>query len=122
MAASPGKGCEDYTPEAPEKTTPFLPTPPRSANSFSDYVLGDFEARWGWENDILGTGYNPAKDEHEFRKRLAKANIVGLNGLLRWTRERYPDFYYKTHVWNGGGTGKKLFQRVWADYLLWAGR
>ena len=118
----PGSGAEGSKDAGSKEHANHSPDTSAREITFSAYVLGDFEPRWGWVNDVLGTGYGPAKDDHEFRKRLANANIVGLNGLLRWARERYPDFYYKTHVWNGGGTGQKLMRRVWADYLLWAGR
>ncbi len=48
---------------------------------------------------------------------LVRADIRGLAGLLKWTRERYPDFYYQQRDYYGGGsTGRIILQRVWADY------
>ncbi len=79
--------------------------------TFIDYVLGEeFEAR-------SGTDVAPERGFAEFRQRLSRADIRVLRVLLTWVRERYPDFFYRTH---GTGTGKKIMQHAWADYLRWS--
>lgn len=77
----------------------------------TDYVLGEeFGARWG-------TDVAPDRGFVEFCQRLARADIRVLRVLLTWVRERYPDFFYRTH---GTSTGKKIMQHTWADYLRWS--
>lgn len=83
------------------------PARAQEAITFTDYVLSDeFAARWGTDPDA------------DFRARLARADVRGLPGLLRWVRERYPDYFYRR---GDNGTGKVALRRVWADYLRAAG-
>jgi hypothetical protein len=61
--------------------------------------------------------------EHYLRtdlyERLLTAEIKSLSQLLKFVRERYPDFYRGgPRSWEGNG--QQEMRRLWADYLEWA--
>ena len=55
--------------------------------------------------------------EHYLRtdlyERLLTAEIKSLSQLLKFVRERYPDYYSEDN-------GQQEMRRLWADYLQWA--
>lgn len=88
--------------------------------SFTDYVhsgymLSLYVLRWDQVSESNAERAWPK----DFLQRLARADIRSLPGLLRWARERYPDFFYQTQ---DGGSGKTILRRAWADYLKWSDR
>jgi hypothetical protein len=54
----------------------------------------------------------------EMRKRLLAANVGSLPQLLKFVRERWPDFYRRYHLLQEG-SGREAMQRLWSDYLKW---
>ena len=90
----------------------------RPTITFSDYVLSGYMVSLYVLRLDQVCESNPKRAwPEDFLERLTRANNLTLPGLLRWTRERYPDFFYQTQ---GGGSGKTLLRRAWADYLKWS--
>lgn len=57
----------------------------------------------------------------DFGTRVGHVNLGSLIALQRWTRERWPDFYYQ-RIGGDGPTGQRAVKRLWAAYLAWAER
>ena len=52
-------------------------------------------------------------------ERLLTAEIKSLSQLLKFVRERYPD-YYREYLRFREGNGQQEMRRLWAIYLQWA--
>jgi hypothetical protein len=54
-------------------------------------------------------------------QKLYATNIISLQQLLKFVRERWPDFYRGYHICQDG-TGQQAMRRLWADFLGWLDR
>ena len=101
-----GSNLADEGKHTPERQRPTI--------TFSDYVLSINEGE-----NLLGM---PQLWPDNFRGCLIlHSDIRSLPGLLRWARERYPDFYHRRAFLPngepGGPTGMTRLHRAWAEYL-----
>ena len=56
---------------------------------------------------------------NDLYERLLTAEITSLSQLLKFVRERYPD-YYRGCPRFSEDNGQQEMRRLWADYLQWA--
>ena len=79
----------------------------KSKHTFTDFMRTDTSRHW-------------CPNDQSFYNRLLAADIKSLDGLLRWTRERYPLHYKATSILDRDGcTGRGAMQRLWAKFLEW---
>jgi hypothetical protein len=50
---------------------------------------------------------------NDIYERMLTVEITSLSQLLKFVRERYPDYYSEDN-------GQQEMRRLWADYLQWA--
>src|SRR6516164_7514981 len=100
----------------------------RSKPSYKIVNMKDGPVTRGLENSMQEKSHHSFSEflptqQHYLREdlyeRLLTAEIKSLSQLLKFVRERYPDYYCECPRFQKGN-GQQEMRRLWADYLQWA--